>query len=53
VRGHEAIANLLLNRMHGDVDRAHETRRDEHHQPDDPEPRQRRIVESDHCKREP
>jgi len=43
VRGHRAIANPLLNWMHGGVDRADETRRDEQHQPDDPEPRQRRI----------
>jgi hypothetical protein len=39
--------------MHGGVDRADETRRDEHHQPDDPEPKQRRTAKSNHCKREP
>jgi len=53
LQGHGVIPNRLLNWIHAGVYRGDETRRDEHHQPDDPEPKQRRIVESAHCKREP
>jgi hypothetical protein len=35
------------------VYRGDETRRDEHHQPADPEPKQRRTSKSDHYKDEP
>ena len=47
------LLHRLLNRMHGGVHCADETRRDEQHQPDDTEPRQRRTGESDHHKHEP
>jgi len=53
LQGHGVIPNRWLNWIHAGVYRGDETRRDEHHQPDDPEPKQRHTSKSDHHQHEP